>query len=140
MRRNFFPSRALFRLLVPAALCACSTDPSNDAGSAPIDQCNALMQQYCATITDCSSEAAAGEGGAAGAGGEPSQDGREDAIADCEKNSEQVIDCSRATGVEYTYDACMDELGTLECGAVSQSVMDGSFMLPASCNGVIIVE
>ncbi|HEV8551033.1 MAG TPA: hypothetical protein VGQ57_18425 [Polyangiaceae bacterium] len=119
-------SAMLVALCAPLALGACASD---DPGTGPLDQCNALTSQYCTTLIDCQIS-----------GGTLTEDARDDAMKDCESAAAKSLDCSRAIGVSDFYDSCLDDLRNLDCDELNQSLMDGSFMLPGPCTSVIIIE
>ena len=87
--------------LIGATSCSAAADGS------PVDQCDALLDTYCAQVDTC---------------GGMSQ-------TQCMDTLSQHIDCARAARTTPSYDRCIDEVQAMSCEEGSR--------IPTSCDGAV---
>lgn len=104
-------TRTMMGMFMCAALAACG-----GGGGAAESKCNDLVDVTCNRTEEC----------IAGV----THDQCVDAV-------NQQIDCGDADRVGATYDSCMDMLMSDDCNTLFPG---GQLVLPADCNGVIIVD
>ena len=122
---------SLMRLLVIlwgfAFAMACSSGSGSSGGSgSAVAQCEQLAQQWCDKSVDCliaNGQVAAAE--------------RNQNVSQCLQVSGQQLPCQRAVAVGPSYDSCVSDISSMDCGSFANP---SSVSLPATCKGVIKVD
>ncbi len=90
-----------------------------------MDECDTFFDAYCGRYAACAVETGA-------SAGKSEATAKEECV-----NKQEVVTCDQAIGVSPTYNACVDEIKTLNCNQIILAEQGNEDALPADCQGAI---
>lgn len=111
--------RPAIAVVVLAAVLGCGEEKDADERAQARARCEQLRDLVCTRVLECLAPA-----------------DRASELASCRQTWAQSVDCGAAVGISDGYPRCTRELADASCPVL---LPGGRLLLPASCNGVVLV-